>query len=139
MTMRLLREPIDDALTAPYWDGFQEGELRLPACSSCGEFHWYPQHRCPHCQSASIEWTPISGEGTVFTWVQINYHFRLPFLEDKTPLYTGLVIPRVTENIRLPSLLEMPDDESPEMGMEVAVRFVEQADGDLVFPVFTPP
>lgn len=139
MTVELLREPIDDELTAPYWNGFENGEIRLPHCADCESYHWYPKYRCPSCGSAAIDWRATSGRGTVFTWVGLQYHFRLPFLKDKLPLYSGLVLPDEDDSIRLPALIDVPEGTDPRIGMEVRAEFFEsETENQRQFPVYRP-
>jgi uncharacterized OB-fold protein len=57
-----------DPQTQPYWDAAGRGQLVLPRCLDCRELFWYPRGYCPHCASTSIEWTPASGAGVVYTF-----------------------------------------------------------------------
>lgn len=125
-------------LTAPYWEGFADGEVRLPRCRDCEEFHWHPKRRCPHCRSDAITWEATSGRGTVFTWVGLTYDFKLPFLADEVPLYTGLVEPAETDSIRLAAVIDPGDRPEPDIGMAVAATFPADEDADWPAPVYVP-
>lgn len=125
-----------DERTAGYWEGFEAGEIRLPRCRDCETFHWYPKHVCPDCGSDRIEWTAVSGEATLYTWVEVAYHFDLPFLRDQVPIRTGLVLPIEDESIRLAAAIRTPDGVDPEIGMALEATFLD-GEGTPV-PVYEP-
>lgn len=137
MTFPLTEPDLSDDLLAPYWEGFEDEEIRLPRCFDCGEFHWYVRSMCPHCQSKNLEWEALSGEVTLFTWVELRYDFGLSFLEDKVPLYTGLAIPAEDEDIRLVVAIDV-DEGEPEIGMDLVPEFVSGGPSDRTVPVFRP-
>ena len=136
MGLPLYEPGLDADLTGQYWRGFQEQELRLPYCRDCENNHWYPLRLCPHCYSSAIGWRAVSGHGIIYTWVEVDYHFNLPFFEDEVPFYAGLVVPEENDGIRIPAILDFVITE-PEIGTEVAVEFRRSADG-LDYPVFRP-
>ncbi len=55
--------------TAPYWEGCKAHELRLQFCNDCQAFFFYPRIFCPRCLSENVEWKPVSGKGTLHTYV----------------------------------------------------------------------
>lgn len=125
----------EDERTAGYWEGFEHREIRLPQCRDCEAFHWYPKYRCPECGSEQVDWTAISGDATLFTWVGVEYHFHLPFLRDEVPFDTGLVCPVEDESIRLVAAVRTPGGSPPEIGMELEVTFVD-GNGGTPIPVY---
>jgi uncharacterized OB-fold protein len=137
MTVPLTNPDVNDERYEPYWDGFQQEELRLPQCQECSEFHWYPRPVCPVCGSTDISWVATSGQGRLYSWVGVQYDFDLPFFEGKLPWYTGLVQPEEDDSIHIVAALESPDDEfSIDMPLEIA--FVYDEKFELKAPVFRP-
>lgn len=64
--------PEIDDINRPFWEAMHRGELRLQRCKDCRHV-WYPAGtNCPKCLSTSFEWGPMSGRGTV--WSFIVYH-----------------------------------------------------------------
>jgi uncharacterized protein len=61
--------PLDDEETAGFWEGTAAGELRLQACGGCGILRFPPRVMCPHCQSTVRRWRPVSGTGTIWSFV----------------------------------------------------------------------
>lgn len=137
MTHPNIEPDMDHELTAPYWEGFQEEEVRLPQCQDCNEYVWYPRPICPACHSQSVEWVATSGRAELFTWVGMEYHFRLPFLKDVVPLYTGLAAPVEAPDVRIPVLIDDPADGDPDIGMELLPEFLETEYG-MKAPLYRP-
>lgn len=137
MSFPLTEPDPNNELVAPYWQGFQEEEIRLPKCEDCSEFHWYPRPMCPHCQSKAIGWEAISEEVTLFTWVELRYDFGLSFLEDNVPLYTGLAVPDAVPEIRLVVAIDV-DEGEPEIGMRLRPAFTMSEPSQQKVPVFRP-
>ncbi len=61
--------PLGDDETEGFWAGTAAGELRMEACTNCGRLRFPPRVMCPHCQSTGREWRPVSGRGTIWSYV----------------------------------------------------------------------
>lgn len=61
--------PLGDEETDGFWEGTAVGELRLEACGNCGRLRFPPRVMCPHCQSTERSWRPVSGRGTIWSFV----------------------------------------------------------------------
>jgi uncharacterized OB-fold protein len=61
--------PPDDEETDSFWEGTAAGELRMQACRSCGRLRFPPRVMCPHCQTTERQWMPVSGRGTIWSYV----------------------------------------------------------------------
>ncbi|MGI5426581.1 Zn-ribbon domain-containing OB-fold protein [Streptomyces sp. CA-179760] len=61
--------PVTDPDGTPFWEYAARGELRVQACSGCGELRFPPRPCCPHCQSFASEWRRVSGGGRVWSYV----------------------------------------------------------------------
>lgn len=70
-------------LNAPFWNGLAQGEMRLQKCGGCGA-HQYPAETfCYECGGREMSWTPVAGEGTVYSFIVVHqlYHKAFkPFL-----------------------------------------------------------
>jgi uncharacterized OB-fold protein len=60
---------LDDPDTLPFWEGAARGELLVQHCGSCGVARMPPRPMCPHCRSMETVWEPVSGRGTVWSYV----------------------------------------------------------------------
>jgi uncharacterized OB-fold protein len=104
----------------PFWEATRRHELRLQRCRACGRFRYPPAPVCPDCLSEDAEWTPVSGRGTVSTFVVFHKVYFPSFAGDvpynvvQVELEEG---PRLTAN-----LVDAPNDEI-RVGMPVEVVF----------------
>jgi uncharacterized OB-fold protein len=88
----------DDAL---FWEAAARDRLVLPHCPACGTFIWYPRSFCPDCHAPEIEWTDVSGHGTVYSFTVCQrgpgpWAERVPYVIAYVELDEG---PRVLTNI----------------------------------------
>jgi len=106
-------------VSAPYWEGLADGQLRLPRCDSCGEAFFFPRRWCPQCWSENISWFESSGQGAIYACCAINVPFDgRP--ADEVPYAVALV--DLDDGIRLPGRLH-PDAVDAEVGTRVAIEF----------------
>jgi uncharacterized OB-fold protein len=110
--------------TAPFWEGLEQGELRLQRCQSCGRFRHHPRPMCPACHSLEREWVPVSGRGTVYSYTRVE-HQAHPALGDRMP-YTILLI-ELAEGIRIVSSPAGIPDVELRIGLPVRAIFERPA------------
>jgi uncharacterized OB-fold protein len=94
---------------APYWAALEKGELHMPRCQGCKQWHWPAVSRCSTCGSERIDWPQVEFSGIVYAWTRTWTQFQgtegLP-----TPYVTLLVeLPQAGDR-RLLGVLE--DDET---------------------------
>ncbi len=125
-----LPEPSEEAM--PFFEALKEEELRVPKCAKCGRLSYPPRAMCPDCQSFDFEWAPVSGRGTIYSYV-VTHQAIHPALVGHTPLATVEVEleegPRITSN-----LVDVPPD-AIEIGMAVEVVF-EKINDEVTLPLF---
>jgi uncharacterized OB-fold protein len=125
-------EPIPTPDTKPFWDAARGGQLCIPRCDQCGQYHFYPRTLCPHCGSDALSWAVVSGRGTLASFV-VNYR-PVPRTDDGSPVVVAIVQldegPQMMTNL----VVAEPDPEKIELDAAVTVRF--QTDGDAAIPVF---
>ena len=115
---------------APFWDALREGRLTLQRCRDCGRARFPVAPVCPHCAGRSCDWQPLSGRGTVHSWIRYHRGY-LPEFEPLMP-YDVLCVsldegPRVFGR-----LLHGEGDGAPEIGMAVQALVERFAGGDCV-------
>ena len=69
---------------APFWDALREGRLILQRCGDCGRARYPVAPVCPHCAGRSWDWQPLSGSGTVHSWIRYHRGY-LPEFEPLMP------------------------------------------------------
>jgi uncharacterized protein len=114
--------PLDSDLTRPFWEGVAAGELRLPRCSACGAYQWYPLAVVEHGDGGFFEWTPVAASGTVFTHTTVRRPF-LPGASKADVPYTVVVVELDgVPGVRLVGRLRDGDDAS--IGRRVVAQFI---------------
>jgi len=110
--------PTPSPLSEPFWQATREGRLVIQRCTRCGEYVWVPQMVCRTCLTETLEWTPVSGRGTVYTFVVIH--------RAATPAFTApyaIVVVELEEGPRILSDMVDVDPAAVAIGMPVEVAF----------------
>jgi len=125
------------SLTQPYWEAAAQKRLVIQRCAKCGEYVWCPRPACSECGSEQLEWTAVSGRGTVFSFTIIRqviargaaaFEKEVPYIVAWIDLEEG---PRFCSNV-----VDCPTDQIT-IGMPVEVVF-DQASSEIVLPKFRP-
>ena len=124
--------PRPDDASQQYWQGCRDGELRMQRCTHCGHLRFPPRPMCPRCQSFECGWVPVSGRGTVYSWV-VAHPPLLPAFVDLAPLVVLLVELEEGDDLRIVGNLLGEGPEDVAIGMPVEVAF-EQVAADVVLP-----
>lgn len=114
--------------SGPFWDAVKGHELQLQRCAAC--HHWLvpPRPMCPQCQSMESEWVPVSGKGTVYSWVT--------YAESPHPAFDAphtVVLVELEEGPRLVSNPAGITAEELEIGMPVRVVYDDVDDALTLF------
>jgi len=63
---------VEDPDSAGFWAGTAAGELRIQRCADCGVRRMPPRPMCFACRSLRHAWEPMSGRGTVWSFVVVH-------------------------------------------------------------------
>jgi uncharacterized OB-fold protein len=122
-----------DTHTEPFWAAAREGRLVAPRCADCGTFRLPPSPFCPNCQSQRVDWTELSGAGSMFSFSVVNGY---PGLPDIVLVAAVVDLPDAPGARLVTNVIDVePADVS--IGMPLTVTFVPIADG-WQLPVFRP-
>jgi uncharacterized OB-fold protein len=130
----LMPVPTPSRETEPFWAAVNEERLVMPRCEACGTYFFPPALACPNCSATTIAWTPVSGRGSVFSFVVYHrvYH---PAFKDKVPYVVAVIA--LEEGPRLISGIVGIPPSDVRCDMPVEVRFEEVRDG-IRIPKFAP-
>ena len=81
-------KPVMSMYDVPMWDSIKREKLELQVCKKCGKFRYPPGPICSHCLSMEFEWRPISGRGTILSWVI----FHKKYFDDFPPPYNSVAV-----------------------------------------------
>ena len=79
-----------DAWTEPFWLAAAEHRLTVPRCRACGVHRMPPGPFCPACRSQEVDWTEVSGMGTVYSYT-VARHALIPELAGSIPYVVGVI------------------------------------------------
>lgn len=103
-----------------------DGRLWLQYCNDCGEAVFMPRVLCPHCSSLSLDWRPVSGNGTVHTLTVLHQRSKPGQPERQNH---AIVLVDLDEGPRMMSRLPEVAPEDIRIGMRVKAR-IEGKDGE---------
>lgn len=116
----------------PFWEAARRHELRLQKCDDCGRIWWPPGPVCPDCLGQRYTWAPVSGRGTVSSFV-VFHKAWFPAFANETPYAVVQVEleegPRLTAN-----LVDVPPAEV-RVGLPVTVVF-DDVTAEVTIPRF---
>jgi uncharacterized OB-fold protein len=122
--------PVPDAVTAPFWEGTKQGELRVQRCRACNTKFFYPRERCPNCLSDKLEWTKVSGKGRIYSFIVVRQPGN-PAFNDDVPYIYALI--QLDEGPRMNGNVKGTPVENVEIDMPVEVYFEKMSD-DIYLP-----
>jgi len=124
--------PRIDAVSRGFWDNAREKRLTVQRCDDCADLHFPGSPVCPKCLSEKQSWVPVSGRGTLLSWVRFHraywdgFRADLPYLVALVGLEEG---PMLMTNIVGAS----PEDLG--IGQRVEAVF-EKVDDEVTLPKF---
>ncbi len=127
----LLAEPT--TLDQPFWDGLDEGLLRVQQCGDCRHFQHPPESFCYACGSDSVSWREARGGGEVYSFITVHQRYHAAF-SDVIPYNVSIV--ELDEGPRLVVNLIGIDAHDVQIGMRV--KAAPQPVGDRVGLFFEP-
>lgn len=118
-----------------FWEFTRKRQFRLQRCSDCGKFRWPPAPACDRCLSEACDWTLLSGEGTVISWVIFH---RSYFPEYPAP-YAVIAVELDEGPLFISNPVGMETSDLHD-GLRVTLAWADAHDrfGDYNLPVFGP-
>jgi|HubBroStandDraft_3_1064219.scaffolds.fasta_scaffold218432_2 uncharacterized OB-fold protein len=127
---------LDSPVLQPFWDALDQGELKLPACSKCGAWQWYP-YAFVKCHADAVhDWRAVPTTGVVFTHTTVQRSLMPDGDQTVTPYVSALVELDGVEGPRLATLLVNLDGRQPSIGMRVRFTVLQGARNKI--PAFEP-
>lgn len=115
--------PVPDSDSQFFWQGLRNDQVLMQNCDSCERFRFPPMPYCPFCRSGSMSIKPISGRGTIYSWIVANRAFAPAFAADVP--YTVATVD-FEEGVRAAVRVEGNPD--LEFGLKVRAKIRHHAD-----------
>lgn len=123
--------PVVDDESRPFFEAAARGELWVPRCTATGRFVFPPRAMSPFAPGAALAWEPVSGRGSVWSFV-VAHPPLLPWFEARAPY--PVVVVALDEDPRLRLVGGFDGDRARlRIGARVRVRF-EPIEGGLALP-----
>lgn len=90
MSEQWLVPDVEDPDSAPFWQAAAQGQLVVQSCVDCGQRRFPPRPMCYRCRSLRHHWQPLSGRGTIWSFV-VPHPPLLPAYEAVAP-YNVIVV-----------------------------------------------
>ncbi|MCM3766204.1 Zn-ribbon domain-containing OB-fold protein [Neobacillus niacini] len=126
--------PVITESNKPFYDALGEGRLTANKCNECAHTFLPPANHCPNCLSDQVDWTALSGEGTVYSWVEYHRAYHVAF-KDKIPYVVAIV--QLKEGPRMISNIINYDSDFLKVGMPIQAVFTSGL-GDVPIVQFKP-
>jgi uncharacterized OB-fold protein len=109
----------------PFWEACNEEKLLLQVCraAGCRRFIFYPRVCCPHCGRGNLEWTEVSGQGTLRSFT-ILHHAQHQSFAAELP-YCFIVVDLAEGPMMFSRLESIPEPQSGVLGRQVEAYFVD--------------
>ena len=128
--------PVADDLSQPFWEAAKQRRLVVQRCQECGYFNHPPRPACEACQSQQLQFEPVSGRGTIYSFT-VMHQPNIAGFEDQIPYINILVELEEQPLLFMVSNLPASDLDKIKIGGQVEVSF-EEVDPDTALPQFRP-
>lgn len=128
--------PVADDLSQPFWEAAKQQRLVVQRCRECGYFNHPPRPACDACQSQQLQFEPVSGRGTIYSFT-VMHQPNIAGFEDQIPYINILVELEEQPLLFMVSNLPASDLDKIKIGGQVEVYF-EEVDPDTTLPQFRP-
>jgi uncharacterized OB-fold protein len=106
----------------PMWRSIDAERWQLQQCDQCGQYRYPPGPVCPSCLCMSYTWRPLSGRGTILSWVVFHRQY-LP----EYPAPYNVVAVQLAEGPIVISNLAGPPPEDAWIGRAVEICYEPDA------------
>jgi uncharacterized OB-fold protein len=121
--------PERNGLSAPFWDGLQQGVIKVQRNPRTGLHQWPAQWIAHDDHGFDLEWVAVEPRGRIFSWTRV-WHPVHPALRDACPYIVVVVeLPQAGSVRMLGNLLGDPRQDVP-IGAEVEAVFEHHPDAE---------
>jgi uncharacterized protein len=126
--------PAIDDLSRPFWGAARQHRLVIQRCTECGYFNHPPKPACDACQSQQLQFEPVSGRGTIYSFA-VMYQPNIAGFEGHIPYVNILVELDEQPLLLMVSNLSGSEMENVHIDGRVEVYF-EDVNDEITLPQF---
>lgn len=82
--------PVITETNKKFYESLEIGNLVANKCCACENVFLPPAKNCPKCLSVEVEWIQLSGEGTIYSWVEYKRSYHEVF-KDRIPYVVAII------------------------------------------------
>jgi uncharacterized protein len=124
--------PTPSSISKPFWDSCKAQAMQIQKCGSCETYAFYPVYVCPECASRKLNWTAVSGKGTIHTFTVAA---KSIFEEVEGPMIVALI--ELEEGAMMTTNVVNADPAAVKIGMPVKLCYQPVSD-EITLPAFEP-
>jgi uncharacterized OB-fold protein len=126
--------PAADELSQPFWEAAKQHRLVIQRCQECGYFNHPPRPACDACQSQQLQFEPVSGRGTIYTFT-VMHQPNIAGFENQIPYINILV--ELEEQPLLFMVANLPGSERDKVRIGRRVEaYLEDVNDEITLPQF---
>lgn len=107
----------------PYWEGANQGILKLQRCNGCGCVQFYPKPNCSYCLCEDLAWFTASGKGFIYSYTVI---WRAPSQAFAADVPYVLALIELEEGVKILANVRDCREKDLAIGKPVTVFFEER-------------
>lgn len=121
------RIPAPEGPNAEFYRLAATGRVHVQHCATCGHVQHPPRLRCRTCASTDLDWRPVDGLGTLYSWTTSHFPFDRGWAAG-LPYSTGVI--ELPGEIRIVAALTA--EVTPRIGLPVRVEPVTRDDSSVL-------
>lgn len=119
-----LQSPVPEDVDRGFWEACNEDRLVIQNCTACNRLQHPPQAACSNCGSSdNLEWKPMSGRGTIYSY-SVIYDSPIAALQADQPYNCAVIALEEDPGIKM--LSHLPGTPVDEVPMDAPVRVIFQ-------------
>jgi len=130
--------PVITEIDKGYWEGIQNGVLRIQKCLDCNRLQFFPRPLCVNCYSKNLGWQESKGTGAVYSFTVIlvpqEPAFRESVKSTGVPIIFALI--DLDEGVRITSEIIGCKPDEVKLGVRVKATFESIPGTDFKLPKF---
>lgn len=123
-----------DGPERPFWEGLQEGQVRVQKCLSCDRLRFPASRYCAKCHSDASEWVAVAPAGVVESFCVFHKAYFPGFVNE---MPYAVVQVKLDSGVRFFSNMPGIANEDIRIGMRVK-GFFDRVDHELTLLKFKP-
>ena len=124
--------PVPDALSQPFWDACNDGQLMVQFCTYCDRRQFPPEAVCRECGwQFHLTWRETSGRGTIVGY-SVTHDSRIVAWHPEQPYVNAIVSLEEDPVINFHSNLPGVAADAVPVGAKVEVDFIEVTPGQRI-------